>query len=146
VWTVRFFCYHLPVRVAVLPGDSMHHDHHHRHPRTEEWTISTYERFDHLRNGCPGFEDYPHSHAWSLGEAIDRVFTRMSAAAPPPASVLAKRAAEAEARSRWRQRLRGLVPSRGPGRPPPVEGTALPVHRIARSGRGSPQIAEPHHP
>jgi fatty acid desaturase len=95
-WWARLLCYHLPVRVAVLPGDSIHHDHHHRHPRTEQWTISTFERFDHLENGCPGFADYPHSHAWSLGEAIDRVFTRMSAApAPdlalqlPPSRVLA---------------------------------------------------------
>lgn len=86
-WWIRFLLYHLPVRIAVLPGDSMHHDHHHRHPRTEEWTMSTYERFDHVQNGCPGFADWPHTHAWSLGEAIDRVFTRMSAAPPPPMDV-----------------------------------------------------------
>lgn len=83
VWWLRLLGYHLPVRVAVLPGDSIHHDHHHRHPRTEQWTMSTYERFDHLENGCPGFIDYPHTHAWSLGEATDRVFTRMSAAPRP---------------------------------------------------------------
>jgi fatty acid desaturase len=83
LWWVRLLGYHLPVRVAVLPGDSIHHDHHHRHPRTEQWTMSTYERLDHLENGCPGFAGYPHTHAWSLGEAIDRVFTRMSAAPLP---------------------------------------------------------------
>jgi len=82
-WSVRLVFYHLPVRVAVLPGDSMHHDHHHRHPRTEQWTASTYERFAHLLEGCPGFADLPHSQAWSLGEAIDRVFSRMSAAPCP---------------------------------------------------------------
>ncbi|HKS47185.1 MAG TPA: fatty acid desaturase [Amycolatopsis sp.] len=82
-WWGRLLFYHLPVRVAVLPGDSVHHDHHHRHPRTETWTSSTYERFDHVCNGCPGFENFPHTHAWSLGEAIDRVFTRMSAAPRP---------------------------------------------------------------
>jgi hypothetical protein len=79
-WWGRLAFYHLPVRVAVLPGDSIHHDHHHRHARTERWTASTYERFDHIENGCPGFPDLPHVHAWSLGEAIDRVFTRMAAA------------------------------------------------------------------
>jgi len=83
LWWSRLVFYHLPMRVAVLPGDSMHHDHHHRHPRTEEWTSSSYERFDHLRHGCPGFEDFPHTHAWSLAEAIDRVFNRMSAAPRP---------------------------------------------------------------
>ncbi|WP_433496236.1 hypothetical protein ACQP26_19725 [Micromonospora sp. CA-248089] len=88
VWWLRLLAYHLPVRVAVLPGDSMHHDHHHRHPRTEQWTMSTYERFDHLENGCPGFANYPHSHAWTLGEAIDRVFTRMSAAPAPGPELL----------------------------------------------------------
>ena len=52
-------------------------------PRTEEWTNSTYERFDHLENGCKGFTQYPHTHAWSIGEAIERVFERMAAAPPP---------------------------------------------------------------
>lgn len=82
-WSLRMALYHLPVRVAVLPGDSMHHDHHHRHPRTEDWTNSTYERLDHVVNGCPGFASTPHTHAWSLGEAIGRVFTRMAAAPHP---------------------------------------------------------------
>jgi fatty acid desaturase len=89
-WWARMIFYHVPVRMAVLPGDSIHHDHHHRHPRTEQWTISTYERFDHVENGCPGFADLPHSHAWSLGEAIDRVFTRMSAAPLPGPEILAR--------------------------------------------------------
>lgn len=80
IWILRFFLYHVPVRIAVLPGDSMHHDHHHRHPRTEKWNMSTYERFEHVQHGCPGFAEFPHVHAWSLGEAIDRVFTRMAAA------------------------------------------------------------------
>lgn len=86
LWWARLLFYHLPVRVAILPGDSLHHDHHHRHPRTEDWTNSTYERADHVWNGCPGFPDRPHAHAWSLGEAIDRVFTRMAAAPPPGAA------------------------------------------------------------
>lgn len=83
LWWARMLFYHLPVRVAALPCDYVHHDHHHRHPRTEDWTNSTYERFDHLQNGCKGFADFPHTHSWSIGEAIDRVFTRMSAAPPP---------------------------------------------------------------
>lgn len=123
LWTVRLLGYHLPVRMAVLPGDSMHHDHHHRHPRTEQWTMSTFERHDHVKNGCPGFADFPHSHAWSLGEAIDRVFTRMSAAAPPPASVLAKQ----NAPSAWRQ-LAECVPRRGlPGLIPSPSGDGMRV-------------------
>ncbi|MFE5565684.1 fatty acid desaturase family protein [Amycolatopsis japonica] len=89
-WWLRLVFYHLPVRVGVLPGDSLHHDHHHRHPRTEHWTMSTFERFQHLENGCPGFRDHPHTHAWSLGEAIDRVFSRMSAAPPPDAETLSR--------------------------------------------------------
>jgi len=84
LWWARLLFYHLPVRVAVLPGDLVHHDHHHRHPRTADWPNSTYERFDHLQNGCKEFTDFPHTHSWSIGEAIDRVFTRMSAAPPPP--------------------------------------------------------------
>jgi fatty acid desaturase len=84
LWWARLLFYHLPVRVAVLPGDFVHHDHHHRHPRTEDWANSAYERFDHLQYGCKEFADFPHTHAWSIGEAIDRVFTRMSAAPPPP--------------------------------------------------------------
>ncbi len=99
-WWLRLVCYHLPVRIAVLPGDSMHHDHHHRHPRTEQWTASTFERFEHLRSGCPGWAAFPHTHAWSLGEAIDRVFTRMAAAPPPPPAHLG-RAAGSVAR-KWR--------------------------------------------
>ncbi len=83
VWWARLLLYHVPVRVAVLPGDSLHHDHHHRHAYTETWTHSTYERADHIWNGCPGFPNLPHTHAWSLGEAIDRVFTRMAAARAP---------------------------------------------------------------
>ncbi|MGW5063886.1 fatty acid desaturase [Streptomyces sp. NPDC004096] len=83
LWWLRLVGYHLVVRVAVLPSDSSPHDHHHRHPRTEDWTMSTYERFDHVVNGCPGFAQYPHTHAWSLGEAMNRAFTRMSAAPLP---------------------------------------------------------------
>lgn len=88
LWWIRLLCCHLPARVAVLPGDSLHHDHHHRHPRTEQWTMSTFERFDHVVHGCPGFANYPHAHAWSLAEAIDRVFTRMSAAPLPDPALL----------------------------------------------------------
>ncbi|RII07943.1 Fatty acid desaturase [Streptomyces sp. YIM 130001] len=83
LWWLRLVGYHLVVRVAVLPSDSSPHDHHHRHPRTEDWTRSTYERFEHVVDGCPGFAQYPHTHAWSLGEAMNRVFTRMSAAPLP---------------------------------------------------------------
>jgi fatty acid desaturase len=87
LWWVRLVFYHLPTRIAVLPGYTLHHDHHHRHPQTEDWANATYERAEHVWNGCPGFLDHPHTHAWSLGEAIDRVFTRM-AAAPPPGGAL----------------------------------------------------------
>jgi fatty acid desaturase len=80
IWLMRALCYHLPVRIAVLPGDSINHDHHHRHPKTDDWPQSTYERFDHIDGDCPGFNQYPHTHAWTLGEAIARVFDRMSRA------------------------------------------------------------------
>ena len=32
IWWFRLFFYHLPVRIAVLPGDLPQHDFHHRYP------------------------------------------------------------------------------------------------------------------
>jgi fatty acid desaturase len=113
-WWLRLVGYHLPVRVAVLPGDSIHHDHHHRHPRTEQWTMSTFERFEHLENGCPGFTTYPHTHAWSLGEAMDRVFTRMSAA-PLPGPAIELPRIPALQRARGQVRGGSAVPASGAG-------------------------------
>ncbi len=78
-WWARFFFYHLPVRVAVLPAESQVHDFHHRHPSFGQFGDPRFERLqDALREG-PGAK---YTHAWSLGEALDRVFTRMSLSRP----------------------------------------------------------------
>lgn len=70
--------YHLLVRVCVLGGDLPAHHHHHFHPRGTEWVSATHA----CAARTQADQQYQYTHAWSLGEALDRVFTAMSCAPP----------------------------------------------------------------
>lgn len=77
VWWLRV-PYHLLVRVCVLCGDlQLHHDHH-LHPRSRQWTSATRACSQRMKEDT----EQQYNHAWSMGEALDRVFTAMAAAPP----------------------------------------------------------------
>jgi len=78
-WLVRMLGYHLPVRIAILPGELPEHDYHHRHPHSKDWANGIYARQQDLEAGCPGWcESY--TEVWGLFEATDRVFETLSKA------------------------------------------------------------------
>lgn len=77
IWWVRV-PYHLLVRVCILGGDLQAHHDHHFHPRALEWTSASHACLARMRAD----KDHKYTHAWSLGEALDRVFTAMSVAPP----------------------------------------------------------------
>lgn len=77
VWCARV-PYHLLVRVCVLCGDLQFHNDHHFHPRSPRWVDAMRECTQHIRDD----RRHHYTHSWSLGEALDRVFTAMAAAPP----------------------------------------------------------------
>ena len=72
VWYFKMFCYHLPVRLLVLVGDSPCHDWHHRHPNSQEWSNYIFVRNQDVKAGYSGL-NRPYYEAWGLFEAIDSV-------------------------------------------------------------------------
>jgi hypothetical protein len=70
--------YHVLVRVCVLGGDLPAHHDHHFHPRDPDWVYATRSLVTRMNEDT----EQQYSHAWSLGEALDRVFNEMSAAPP----------------------------------------------------------------
>lgn len=83
-WGMRMLGYHLPVRIAILPGDLPVHDYHHRYPMSPEWPNAVYARQRDLEAGCPVWPE-PYTEVWGgLFEAIDHVFDSLSKAPPLP--------------------------------------------------------------
>lgn len=79
--TIRWWLrvpYHLLVRICVLGGDLPAHHDHHFHPRAGDWVSATHACLARMKSDAK----QRYSHAWSLGEALDRVFTEMSCAPP----------------------------------------------------------------
>lgn len=65
---------HIPIRVAVLPGDLQQHDHHHRKPMKGDWPNAAYDRMESV---IEDDSEVKYRHFWSLREAIDHVFNRL---------------------------------------------------------------------
>lgn len=78
LWVLEHLFYHLPVRLAVLPGDLPQHDFHHRNPGTMRWTDATYAREDDVNDGDPRWPSY--QEFWGLHKAIAHVFAGIAAA------------------------------------------------------------------
>ncbi len=76
-WWLRI-PYHLLVRICVLCGDLQVHNDHHFHSRSPEWADAIGASSRHIRQDKEGL----YTHAWSLGEALDRVFNAMASAPP----------------------------------------------------------------
>ena len=76
-WWIRV-PYHLVIRACVLCGDLQVHNDHHFHPRSPEWTNAISACSRHMTEDTEGL----YTHAWSMGEALDRVFTAMATAPP----------------------------------------------------------------
>ncbi|WP_353745373.1 fatty acid desaturase [Sphingobium sp.] len=75
-WGLEHLCYHLPVRLLILPGDLPQHDFHHRNPATPEWTNATYARASDAACVKPGWP--PYSEFWGLHCAIGHVFAQLA--------------------------------------------------------------------
>lgn len=79
-WGLEHLCYHLPVRLLILPGDLPQNDFHHRNPATPEWTNAAYARAADaafVKQGWP-----PYSEFWGLHCAIGHVFEQLAQLKP----------------------------------------------------------------
>jgi hypothetical protein len=72
-WVFRMVFYHLPVRVAILPGTLPVHDYHHRHASKKDWVNEIYHRQREIESGAEGYVDI-----WGLHNALDYVFEHLS--------------------------------------------------------------------
>ena len=76
-WSLRMSLVHLPLRLAVVPGDLPLHDWHHFHPNTREWANAAYARRDDLLNKTGKARSY--EEIWGAGAAIAATFERLTA-------------------------------------------------------------------
>ncbi|MGH8497539.1 MAG: fatty acid desaturase, partial [Methylococcales bacterium] len=76
-WWLRLFFVHLPIRIAVLPGDLSQHDYHHRNPASRDWPIARYARSRDIEQNHHAI---PYRDIWGLANAIDTVFEGLSRA------------------------------------------------------------------
>ncbi len=72
-WLLRMVLYHLPVRIAILPGILPVHDYHHRHGSNNDWVNEIYSRQHEIESGATGYVDI-----WGLHNALDYVFEHLS--------------------------------------------------------------------
>jgi len=72
-WLFRMIFYHLPVRIAVLPGTLPEHDFHHKYPSDSNWMNGKYSRQREIDAGVQGYVDI-----WGLHNALDYVFEHLS--------------------------------------------------------------------
>lgn len=68
LWSLEHLCYHLPVRVMVLPGDLSQHDFHHRNPATLRWTETAFAREVDIDCGDMRWPNY--RKFWGLHNAV----------------------------------------------------------------------------
>jgi fatty acid desaturase len=81
IWWLKILCYHLPVRLLVLVGDSTCHDAHHRHPNSPEWANYIFVRNADIEAGCSGWRE-PYWEAWGLLNAIGAVLESIAQQQP----------------------------------------------------------------
>ncbi len=67
---MEMICWHLPIRVVVLIGDSPCHDFHHRHPTSADWPNYISARQHDIDVGHPGYS-YKYLETWGLIATID---------------------------------------------------------------------------
>jgi fatty acid desaturase len=75
-WWFSMLAYHLPMRFLVLVGDAPHHDFHHRHPGTLDWTFSGHARQADIDSGHKGWPAY--WDVWGYHVALNHVFDALS--------------------------------------------------------------------
>ncbi|MEI6428054.1 MAG: hypothetical protein WCO45_06635 [Pseudanabaena sp. ELA607] len=73
IWLLRMVFYHIPVRIAILPGTLPVHDYHHRHASNNDWVNEIYCRQQEIEAGAEGYIDI-----WGLHNALDYVFEHLS--------------------------------------------------------------------
>lgn len=79
-WWTRILGFHLPCRLAFLPGDGPVHDWHHRHPMSPDWANYIQNRASDA--GQIGNTTLSYSEVWGFHRAIDACFTSLSKANP----------------------------------------------------------------
>jgi fatty acid desaturase len=79
-WTARMLFIHLPLRLAIVPGDLPSHDWHHFHPVSREWANAAYARRDEVLSGSARARLY--TEIWGAGAAIEATFARLAALEP----------------------------------------------------------------
>lgn len=79
-WWTQMLLYHLPCRLAFLPGDGPVHDWHHRQPMSPDWANYLQNRARAAARTSP--DEPPYMEVWGFHRAIDACFASLSRADP----------------------------------------------------------------
>jgi hypothetical protein len=74
-WWIKMLCWHLPLRLMVVPADMPAHDHHHMNVKGD-WSNAVYDRQRALEAGAP------YTETWGLFRSIDLFFDELSRCQP----------------------------------------------------------------